>query len=115
VDQVKEFFPDNSATFAYTMLPGNAMYMQPKIKSYCNGSYTRLKVAVCKYPDGTIVLNDGKNCVVQRPEHDWERYCTKSAQQADDLLSLCKSIARPFVQLLSQAQFFGSNLLRLFS
>jgi hypothetical protein len=115
VDQVNELIPENSATFAYTMLPGNAMYMHPKVKSYCNGSYTRLKVAVCKYPDGTIVLNDGKNCIVQRPEHDWERHCAKSAQQADDRNSICQSFARPFVQMLSQGQSFGSNLLRFFS
>jgi hypothetical protein len=114
VHQLQEFIPDKSATLAYTMLPVNATYMHPKVKTYCNGSFTDLKVAVCKYPDGTIVLNDGKNCVVQRPKHDWERYSLKT-QQADDRYSFCKSFARPFVHMLSQGQFISSNLLRFFS
>jgi hypothetical protein len=39
----------------------------PKILSYHNGVCTEVKVAVCRYPDGTTVVNDGKHCVIQRP------------------------------------------------
>ena len=48
------------------------------VLSYEKGSFNKGSVTVSKYPDGTIVLDDGKNRVVQRPLHHPERQSTRA-------------------------------------
>jgi hypothetical protein len=70
-----------------------------KVLSYEKGSYNKGSVTVSKYPDGTIVLDDGKNRVVQRPFHHPAR---KSVQfnQADCLVTKFFSVCSNFFRSL---------------
>jgi hypothetical protein len=79
MDHADEFLPEQSLTLPNTLIHQNPIYRSPRIVSYQNGAFANVKVAVCKYADGTIVLTDGKICIVQRTEHDQQRHTVKSA------------------------------------
>lgn len=50
-----------------------------KVVSYSQGKVNTGNYSVSKFPDGTIVLDDGKNKVIQRPYNHPERRAARRA------------------------------------
>jgi hypothetical protein len=67
------------------------------VLSYENGSYNRGSVTVSKYPDGTIVLDDGRNRVIQRPLNHPARQMAQSTCVVTKLLGKCRDFFRSLV------------------
>jgi hypothetical protein len=98
MDHADAFLPEQSLTLPNTLIHQNPIYRSPRVVSYHDGTFANLKVAVCRYADGTIVLTDGKICIVQRTEHDQERHTVKSAPTKRGLSfhfqNICQTICR---------------------
>ena len=71
-----------------------------RVLSYEKGSYNRGSVTVSKYPDGTIVLDDGKNRVVQRPyNHPARQISYESDFVITKFFSTCSNFVRKVFRL----------------
>jgi hypothetical protein len=65
-----------------------------RVLSYEKGSYSSGSVTISKYPDGTIVLDDGKNRVVQRPFDHPARQSCQSNSVVTKPVSACSNFFR---------------------
>jgi hypothetical protein len=84
--------------------PGDyaSMAVTLKVRSYKNGTCSNSSVVFYKYPDGTVVLDDGKNHIVQRPLHHPVR---QIAQPAKGNQSSQPTALKPLRMLLSSLKF----------
>ncbi len=74
-----------------------------RVLSYEKGSYNRGSVTVSKYPDGTIVLDDGKNRVVQRPyNHPARQLSCQSDCVVTKLVSACSNFVRKLLDAVAK-------------
>jgi hypothetical protein len=73
-----------------------SMSSRVKVVSYRQGAADTGNFTVSKYPDGTIVLDDGKNKVIQRPHN----YAKRKAAR--------------FALMLQELKLFWSDLLGVF-
>jgi hypothetical protein len=62
--------------------------------SYRQGTRDTGSVTVSKYPDGTIILDDGVNRVVQRPFNHPERRAARKAQFWKQVQTFCSDLSR---------------------
>jgi hypothetical protein len=92
-----------SAPDTLVLEPGHGVPSKPpkplvssklRVLSYEKGSYNRGSVTVSKYPDGTIVLDDGKNRVVQRPFNHPARQSCQSDCVVTKMFSACSNFVR---------------------
>lgn len=74
-----------NAFFNYQGKPGQLSKI--KVLTYDNGSFNKFRVTVCKYPDGTVTLQDGPNLFVQRPAHHPHRLLQQFAGFVKKLFS----------------------------
>ena len=62
--------------------------------SYRQGTFDKGSVTVSKYPDGTIILDDGNNRVIQRPFNHPERRAARRAQMLKQVQSFFSDLTR---------------------
>ncbi|HEY9757342.1 MAG TPA: hypothetical protein V6C97_19390 [Oculatellaceae cyanobacterium] len=88
--------PDTLQLLHEDSVPDPSVSSTIKVVSYRQGAADTGNFTVSKYPDGTIVLDDGKNKVIQRPHNHPKRRAAK------------------FAQMLQAWKFFLTDLLGVF-